>query len=115
MSVLCNEVVLLMMVDDEPAVAEVCILPAVTELCENVDVVLPSVLEVVDMLELDCVLELLLNAPLLDPIDGPETPVGVVLFDAGACAVQLVAEDHWNFMQGYRIRLDAWSCSSKSL
>lgn len=91
--VLCNEVVLLMMVEDEPAVEEVFMLPSIPELGGNIDVVLPSVLKVVDKLELDCTLELLLDAPLLDPVDGPETPVGVVHFDAGACAVRLVTED----------------------
>jgi hypothetical protein len=75
-------------------------LAAVPELGGNIDVVLPSVIKVVDMLELDCMLELLLDAPLLDPVDGPETPVGVIHFDAGPCAVRLVAEDHWNSAQG---------------
>lgn len=92
--VLCNKVVLLMMEDKDPAVEELCMLTIVLELEGDADVVLPEVFEVVDRLELVCMLEVLADAPSLDPVDGPETPVGVIHFDAGACAVRLVAEDH---------------------
>jgi hypothetical protein len=113
--VLCNEVVLLMMEEKKPAVEALCMLTIVLELEADTEVVLPRVFEVVDRLELICMLEVLVDAPLLDPVDGPETPVGVVHFDAGAFAVRLVAEDHSIFVQGYRIRPDAWSCPSESL
>lgn len=66
--VLCNDVVLLMMVKNEPAVEELWI---------SAEAILPSVFEVVDKLELDCILEVTLDGPLLDQVDGAETPVGV--------------------------------------
>jgi hypothetical protein len=74
-----NDIVLLM-VEDEPAIDELCVLLDIVE-GEITVVVLPMMFEVVDMLEL------LLDAPVLDPVAGPETPVGVVHLHIGASAV----------------------------
>jgi hypothetical protein len=74
-----NDIVLLM-VEDGPAMDELCVLLDVVE-GEITVVVLAMMFEVVDMLEL------LLDGPVLDPVAGPETLVGVVHLHIGARAV----------------------------
>lgn len=92
----CNKFVLLMVVKDEPAVDKICIMLAVLELGDRPVVLFPRILKFMGMVELDCLLELVLEGPLLDPVDGPETSVGVVHLDVGAYAVRIVGRrDLW--------------------
>lgn len=75
-----NDIVLLIVEEDEPAIDELCVLLDIVEDKITV-VILPMIFEVVDMLEL------VLDGPVLDPVAGPETPVGVVHLHIGARAV----------------------------
>ena len=67
-----DDIVLLVEDDDEPAIDEPCVLLDTPDVAESIVVVLPMMFDVVE------ILEVLLKAPLLDPVAGPETPVGVV-------------------------------------